>query len=1057
MPLDLSLFGNAIKILEEERVTNFNALAGSSGALLFSMISSPCLLLCPTEETASEFYADSLSWSQSLETPEPILIRPKDHPERLKSLADIYNAEETSSTLSDGTYNPNSKKIISSVEAAMSPVWKTGEFALLRISRGGQIERDSLIADLQKKGYYTVPVVSGRGEMSIRGGLLDIFTPDSTFPVRIEFFGDRIESIRLFDTDSQLSVKEIETALICPAVEPDEGLNLIELLDKNRLMLNEPNDIRRRYPDLIHSLEQRKIFNLTSLPIKEEGSLDISGISGFGLLPEERENIGDFIKRVSLLRGHYFILMVCSSEGQAHRLRDLFSEESIDVPVVKNTDAIKYVTSPVITTGELSRGFAYHKSIILTERDIFGKRPVFKPIKRSRVSHLISSIEDFKEGDYLVHLEHGIGRFMGIKKETIEGYEGEFMIIEYVGGDRLYVPLERIDCIQNYHAPDHVGPVLDRLGGKTWQKTKKRAKEKIKDMAQKLLKIYARRSEAEGYAFSEDKEMHYEFDDFFSYKETPDQQSSIEEIKRDMESSTPMDRILCGDVGYGKTEVAMRACFKAVYDSKQAVVLVPTTILAEQHYETFTSRFSAFPVKIDFLSRFKNRAEQKQTLKALSEGETDIIIGTQRLLGKDVSFHDLGLLIIDEEHKFGVAHKEKLKALKAGVDILTLTATPIPRTLHMALSGIRNISVIETPPEERLAVKSLIAKFDPAIIKDALKKELDRGGQAFFIHNRIHDIYNIANLLRGLIPEGKIAVAHGQLRGIELERIMRSFYKKESNILVSTSIIGSGLDIPSANTIMINRADRFGLADLYQLRGRVGRSNVKAYAWFLIPGEDAITEEARKKVQAVQELSYLGAGFRLAMKDLEIRGAGNLLGAEQSGHVEAVGYDLYITMLEEAVAELKGEDVPSEIEPVLDLRVTAVIPEYYIKDSALRLNIYRKIAAARDSEKLGRLKDELKDRFGTLPEETKRLVEIMELKTIAKRLAVTAIHNRDGKIKILFAHNTLVTPEMLFSLYKKGGDPIKFLPEGGIELDLTGKEWGEIFKKVMGVLKDLSA
>ncbi|MBS1112018.1 MAG: transcription-repair coupling factor, partial [Nitrospirae bacterium] len=730
MPLDLSLFENAIKILEEDRVTSFNALAGSSGALLFSMISSPCLLLCPAEETASEFYADCLFWSQSLGISVPILIRPKDHPERLKSLADIYNAEETSSTISDKEHNPNNKKIISSVEAAMFPVWKTGEFTLLRISRGGQIERDSLIADLQKKGYYTVPVVSGRGEISIRGGLLDIFTPDSAFPVRIEFFGDRIESVRLFDTDSQLSLKEIETALICPAVEPDEGLNLIELLNKSRLMLNEPNDIRRRYPDLIPSIQHRKVFNLTSLPIKEEGSLDISGICGFGLLPEERKDIGDFIKRVSLLRGHYFILMVCSSEGQAKRLRELFSEESMDVPIVKNTDAINHAASPVITTGELSRGFAFHKSIILAERDIFGRRPVFRPIKRSRVSHLISSIEDFKEGDYLVHLEHGIGRFMGIKKETIEGHEGEFLIIEYFGGDRLYVPLERIDRIQNYHAPDHIKPVMDRLGGRTWQKTKKRAKEKIKDMAQKLLKIYARRSEAEGHAFSEDKEMHYEFDDFFPYEETADQQSSIEEVKRDMESSTPMDRILCGDVGYGKTEVAMRACFKAAYDSKQAAVLVPTTILAEQHYETFTSRFSAFPVKIDFLSRFKNRAEQKQTLKALSEGETDIIIGTQRLLGKDVSFHDLGLLIIDEEHKFGVAHKEKLKALKAGVDILTLTATPIPRTLHMALSGIRNISVIETPPEERLSVKSLIAKFDPTIIKDALQKELERGGQS---------------------------------------------------------------------------------------------------------------------------------------------------------------------------------------------------------------------------------------------------------------------------------------------------------------------------------------
>jgi transcription-repair coupling factor (superfamily II helicase) len=1044
MPLNLSLFSSAIEKLESERVESFSGLSGSSGALLFSVLSSSCLLLCPTEESASEFYSDALFWAHSLGSSAPLLIQPKDSPERLKSLTELYKAEKM----------PNIK-VISSVNAALSPVWKNEEFATLTISKDSQIERDTLISDLQKTGYRIVPVVSGRGEMSLRGGLLDIFIPDSALPVRIEFFGDRIESLRLFDTDSQLSINEIDSILICPAVEPDEGMNLIEYFSDGRLILNEPNDIKKRYPDFFPLLDDRTFVSCTSLPIKEEGALEISGVSGFGLLPEERDNIGDFIKRIGLLRGHYFILMACSSDGQAHRLRELFSEAGMSVPIIKNSDAINYASNVVITTGELSRGFAFSKCIILSERDIFGKRPVFKPIKRSRVSHLISSIEDFKEGDYLVHLEHGIGRFMGIKKETIEGHEGELLIIEYSGGDRLYVPLERIDCIQKYSAPEHARPLLDRLGGKTWQKTKKRAKEKIREMAQKLLKIYARRSEAEGFAFSEDKEMHYEFDDFFPYELTPDQQSSIEEIKRDMESGVPMDRILCGDVGYGKTEVAMRACFKAVYDSKQAAVLVPTTILAEQHYETFTSRFSAFPVKIDFLSRFKNRAEQKQSLKSLAEGDTDIIIGTHRLLAKDVQFHDLGLLIIDEEHKFGVAHKEKLKSLKAGVDILTLTATPIPRTLHMALSGIRNISVIETPPEERLAVKSILAKFDPAFIKDALEKELSRGGQAFFIHNRIQDIYNLANFLRELIPAGKIAVAHGQMRGIELERVMRSFYKRESNILVSTAIIGSGLDIPSANTIIINRADRFGLADLYQLRGRVGRSNVKAYAWFLIPGEDAITEEARRKVEAVQELSYLGAGFRLAMKDLEIRGAGNLLGAEQSGHVEAVGYDLYIKMLEEAVAELKGEEVSPEFEPTIDLRVTAVIPEDYIKDPALRLNIYRKIAAVRERGQIKRVEDELKDRFGAPPEETKRLLEIMEIKNMARRLFVTSIQNINGNIKFLFAPETPVTPEMLFSLYKKGGDPVKFLPEGGIELNPSGKGWGEIFMKVKGLLSEL--
>ncbi|MEK7823263.1 MAG: TRCF domain-containing protein, partial [Nitrospirota bacterium] len=536
----------------------------------------------------------------------------------------------------------------------------------------------------------------------------------------------------------------------------------------------------------------------------------------------------------------------------------------------------------------------------------------------------------------------------------------------------------------------------------------------------------------------------------------PDQLTSINEIKRDMENAIPMDRLLCGDVGYGKTEVIMRACFKAVYDSRQVAVLVPTTILAEQHYDTFTSRFSAFPIKVDFLSRFKSRAEQKQTLKALAEGGVDIVIGTHRLLAKDINFYNIGLLVIDEEHKFGVAHKEKIKALKTNVDVLTLSATPIPRTLHMALSGIRAMSVIETPPEDRLAVKSFVARFNTQIIKDALQKELDRGGQAFFVHNRIQDIYSMANFLRELLPEAKIGVAHGQMREKELEQMMRSFFRKEINILVSTAIIGSGIDIPSANTIIINRADKFGLADLYQLRGRVGRSNVRAYAYFLIPGEDIITEEARKKLQAIQEMSYLGAGFRLALKDLEIRGAGNLLGAEQSGHIEAVGFDLYLEMLEQAVAELKGEKIIPKIEPVLDLKITAVIPEEYIDNPDLRLSIYRKIASAKDSKTLRDLIEELKDRFGAPPEETLRLIEIMEIKLMAKKLAIGKIQNIEGKIKIIFAPETSVTPQKVLSLSKNREKYLRFLPEGGFELDLRGKQWNEIFIKLKEILEELS-
>ncbi len=1041
MPLDLSIFNKAVKAFDEGKIKTFTSLPGSSGALLFSMLRAPSLLLCPSEEMASEFYSDAAFWAKTLGYEEPLLIHPKGNPLRLKSLFNLY-------TLNKG-------EVITSVEAALSPLWRLNKFPLSRLSKGSGIDRDSIMQSLQKNGYHHVPVVSIEGEMSIRGGILDVFSPDKESPVRIEFFGDKLESLRFFDVDTQLTIREIENTLICPAAEPEEGPNLFDILSDSKLILNEPNDIKRRYPDLIPPKSTHPPFiSFTSLPLKEEGlCLNVNGAGGFGLLREERKAIEDFVKRIYELREQYFILLVCSSEGQAKRLKEL-----LDVPILKSSAAIKHTRSPVITTGRLSRGFAYRDFIILTERDIFGERPFFKSIKKSRVSKLISSIEDFKEGDYLVHTEHGIGRFLGIKKEKIEDFEGDFLTIEYLGGDRLYVPLERINYVQKYHAPENIRPKLDKLGGRTWQKTKQRVKQKLKDMAQKLVALYARRTALKGFAFSADTELHNEFNGFFTYEETPDQLSAIYEIKEDMESPTPMDRLLCGDVGYGKTEVAMRACFKAVYDSRQAAVLVPTTILAEQHYDTFLSRFSAFPIRIESLSRFKSPSEQKKILKALSEGEIDIIIGTNRLLGKDVIFYNLGLLIIDEEHKFGVAHKEKLKALRTNMDVLTLTATPIPRTLHMALSGIRSMSVIETPPEERLAVKSFVARFNPEIIKDALQKELNRGGQVFFIHNRIHDIHNTANFLRALLPDGKIAVAHGQMKGRELENVMRSFYRKEINILVSTAIIGSGLDIPTANTIIIDRADKFGLADLYQLRGRIGRSNVKAYAYFLIPGEDAITEEARKKLSAVLELSYLGAGFRLALKDLEIRGAGNLLGSEQSGHIEAVGYDLYIKMLEEAVAELKGEEVTPKIEPLLELRTTAIIPEDYIEDPTLRLSLYRKIGDVDNSEQLRRVKDELKDRFGTLPEETERLIEIMQLKLSARKLAVIRLQNIAGKIKILFAPETPVTPEKILSLYpvrKNISNGVKFLPEGGIELDLRGKQWNAVFKKLKRIMEEL--
>ncbi|MBI5195672.1 MAG: transcription-repair coupling factor, partial [Nitrospirae bacterium] len=1032
MPFNFSIFYNAAHLLEERKVKGFTSLQGSSGALLFALITKPCLLVCPSENSAAEFYSDAVFWARALKAGEPLLIQGQEDPLRLKNLKNFYEKNNTG--------------IITSVDAALSPTWKLDGFPLIEIMKNTEINRDSLIERLKDSGYHPVSVVSAEGDLSVRGGIVDVFPPGEEFPVRVEFFGDSVESLRFFDTGTQRSVKEIEQISIGPSAEPDKGPCLLDALSGRILILNEPDDTKRQNPGFIQAVQSQEPVCFTSLPLQGEGfDLNISGTGGFGLLREERASLEDFVKRAGELKQKYFIMTVCPSAGQAKRLRELFSEKEIEAPVLSSDTAVKYSRSPVITTGELSRGFAFKEIIVLTERDIFGERPAFKPVKQSKISQLLSSTEELQEGDYLVHKQHGIGRFLCIQRQRVGDYEGDFLIIEYLSGGKLHIPLERIDQIQKYHGPEGVIPKMDKLGGRTWQKTKQKVSDRIRDMAEKLLKLYARRTSDKGFGFSADTELHKEFDGFFPYEETPDQITAVSGIKQDMEEPAPMDRLLCGDVGYGKTEVAMRACFKAVYDSMQAAVIAPTTILVEQHYNTFTARFSAFPVRIDFLSRFKSKAEQTQTLKALAAGEIDIIIGTHRLLAKDVTFHNLGLLVIDEEHRFGVTHKEKLKTLKTNVDVLSLTATPIPRTLHMALSGIRQMSVIETAPEERLAVKSFVVRFGAQVIKDSLQKELQRGGQAFFVHNRIEDIYKMAKFISELLPESKAAVAHGRMSEKELEGVMRSFITKKADILVSTAIISSGLDIPNANTIIINMADKFGLADLYQLKGRVGRSNVRAYAYFLIPGEDAITEGARKKLLAIQEMSYLGAGFRLALKDLELRGSGNLLGPEQSGHIEAVGFDLYIEMLEQAVSELKGEEAPPVIEPFLDLNIPAMIPESYIEDPTLRLSVYRKIASAKHTGALIGILTEMKDRFGKPPERTLRLLEVMELKLAAKKFSIVRIQNTNGKIKIIFTSETGAAPQKIFNLYRGREKYLKFLEAGGIELDLRGKTWEEIF------------
>lgn len=1017
-------------------------LQGSSKALLLSLMETPFVLLTGTEEESSQLYNDIRFFNKLLGKPNHLYYLPEpDDTEKIGIRAELFYRMTDCDSL------------ILSVDSYNSPFWskETLKSKIIILSRGEEIERDRLAERLVDAGYKRVSLVIDKGEFSLRGWILDVFPVNTEEPLRIEFYGDEIEMIRSFDIESQRSIKEISNLTIYPISMPEERLD-INRLGYSACFYTDSAlyKLQKKGEDFLSSL-----CLLSSLDLEGDGcKADVMSLSGLGILPKERKSFSDLVRVLMLLSEHNRILLVSSSQGQAMRLKEMLFEEDVVAPVLDIGESNSYSGRINITTETLSTGLFIDGFLILTEKEIFGDRPRYRPMKRSKVSGVLATLDDISPGDFVVHSDHGIGRFINIEKRVI-GENGkkavmtDFAVIEYAGGDRLYLPLYNIDKIKKYNAAEGIAPSIDRLGGRTWQRKRARVKRAVKEMAARLLKLYAEREVSKGFAFSPDTELHREFYDFFPYEETPDQIKSFDEIKADMETERPMDRLLCGDVGYGKTEVAMRAAFKAVYDGKQVAVLVPTTILCEQHYYNFTSRFSAFPVKIDYLSRFKSKAEQDLTIKALARGDIDIIIGTHALLRKDISFYDLGLLIVDEEHRFGVSQKERIKELKRGIDVLSMTATPIPRTLQMALSGIRNISLIETPPEERIAVRSILAVFDRELIKEAIERELNRGGQVLFVHNFIHDIEQIASFIRHLFPEIRSEIAHGDMLSRRLEKVMLDFIRGKIKILIATNIIGSGIDIPSANTIIINRADRLGLADLYQLKGRVGRSNVRAYAYLLIPGADLVTEKAKKRLEAIKEMSYLGAGFRLAMKDLEIRGAGNLLGLEQSGHIYAVGFDTYIEMLEKAVAELKGEEIKEEIEPVLNLNVEAIIPEDYIEDVTVRLSMYRRISRVRWEEEIQELASEMKDRFGELPESVENLLDIMRLKIMAKRLMIKDITERNGRVRFSFSEETPVSVDELSGLYKRFPG-IRFFSDG---FDLPVKKRSVV--TVMNVLSCL--
>jgi len=1004
--------------------------------------------------------------------------------------------------------------LIAPVQAVL---WRMREASFYRdlarvIARDESIAHEDLIGFLDRAGYEKHTTCEMPGQYAVRGGIIDVFSPETPQPVRVELLGDTIESIRAFDPGTQRSTNPVERAALLPLTEVPRAAEMLarqrtasassradddspagffpgwefraiaaeersgvvfDLAAEPVLVLDEPSQLEAAVEAYRRELDEA--FETVQDPLAEPPSryilsadewslalqlfprlaveqLGISVESASNLAVQTQPttryhgNVAAFMAEVrSRLSAGEQVIVSASSTGELERLADICHEYELpyrlgeleeDVTVTRLAEESSGGTIPamVLCKVPLTEGVVFPEARIALygNADLFESLPPQRPRSRAKTASFFSDLSDLKPGDYVVHVDHGIGQFDGLRQVVVEGAAGEFMLLHYAGDAKLYVPLARLDLIQKYQSLGGVEPALDRLGATVWEARKARVRKSVSDMADQLLALYAERKTTAGHSFPKDTNWQREFEDAFEFQETPDQLRAIDEVKRDMESPLPMDRLLCGDVGYGKTEVAMRAAFKAIADGKQVAVLAPTTVLAFQHLETFRRRFAAFPMRMEMLSRFRTDKEQKKALEELEAGKLDIVIGTHRLLSKDVKFHDLGLLIVDEEQRFGVAHKERLKEMRKNVDVLTMSATPIPRTLHMSLVGLRDMSVIETPPRDRLAIQTTVAPFSESLVQRAIEEELARHGQVFFVHNRVESIASLATMVKRLVPRARVVVGHGQMRESELEKVMLKFVRGEADILVSTTIIENGLDIPRANTILINRADRMGLSELYQLRGRVGRSNQRAYAYLLVPAENTLTPIARQRLAALKEFSDLGAGFRIAALDLELRGAGNLLGSEQHGHIEAVGFDMYCQMMERAVAERKGEAVAPERRATLNLGQDIRIPPEYIENENLRLRIYKRIASVTSDAERDEVRRELEDRFGSPPPAVINLLDYAVLKGLAERLLVASIDRRGDEIAVKFYEDTPLGPERLVKLIGKRRD---------MRLDPAGVLW----------------
>jgi transcription-repair coupling factor (superfamily II helicase) len=1101
---------------------------GSARLLLPLLLADqPVLVVVPGDREVEGVTEDLRTLAREAGLPGDVLPFPSPGPLPYRGLPRHPDAALKRATVLHAAHRGRLRAVVASPAGLLRPTLQRELFEtrVFTLAAGEELIPEMLLEALDEGGYRREDPVTSAGQMARRGGVLDLYPPERDTPVRVEFFGDTIESLRAFDPDTQRTVSPLQQVEVTPLSDvfaprsvlarlrerlparfgDDPARALLERLERGllagdeaadllglapealvpawehlsgfaRVVLN-PEDVVRAALDL-HDRAREERERRTDALVLEPSELLLPEDALLGLLDlppvirmrdvdtEEvglhlatrpvRRYAGDLRALVADLRaaeGHSVLLM--GSQGRADRLRDVLREDGL---------AVDAGAAIEIRVAALSAGFELPDLPlrVLSDGDVFPEEVHLHPRGRRRGARsFLSDFRDLKVGDLVVHEDHGIGRFLGLETLEIGGLAREFMVLGYQAGDKLKVPVEAFDRVQKYASAEGARPAIDRLGSGNWDKVKKRVKKAMRDMAVELLKLYAERKARPGHAFHGESPWQHEFEEAFAYEETPDQAAAIAEVAADMGADSPMDRLVCGDVGYGKTEVAMRAAMRAVLDAKQVAVLAPTTVLAFQHWKTFRARFAPFPVRVEMVSRFRAPKEIKQVLAATAAGQVDILIGTHRLLSKDVVFRDLGLLVIDEEQRFGVESKEKLKRLRTTVDALTLSATPIPRTLQMGLAGIRDMSVIETPPRDRLAIHTSIVKFSTEVIASAVRQELARDGQVYVVHNRVESIYSLAGLVQKLVPEARVVVGHGQMPEGELEKSMLAFVEGRADVLVATTIIENGLDIPRANTLIVNRADRMGLAQLYQLRGRVGRADRQAFAYLLVPPDTVLSEIARKRLAAIREFSELGAGFRIAALDLELRGAGNLLGGQQSGHIEAVGLDLYLKLLEQAVLELKaapGAPAADRPRATLNLRSDLRIPDSYVPEVHQRMALYKRVSEAADAAAVQRLLDEVRDRYGTPSEDVLRLFAFASLRLRAEALGLVQVDLAGGALHLKFGEAGSLPAEALVARVRAipgaslspqgvlrvplppGDDPLEALPEllGLLEEDARG-------------------